>query len=52
MCESPLNRDTKEIILVEKRREVAVQGYQGKFLINCGEKKWGGNGRMSEKVSE
>ena len=32
MCESPLNRDTKEIILVEKRREVAVQGYQGRIV--------------------
>ena len=31
MCESLLKRDTKEIILVEKRREVAVQGYQGKI---------------------
>ena len=40
MCESLLNRDTKEIILVEKRREVAVQGYQGKIVQLPSEVPW------------
>ena len=40
MCESLLKRDTKEIILVEKRREVAVQGYQGKIVQLPSEVPW------------
>ena len=40
MCESLLKRDTKEIIFVEKRREVAVQGYQGKIVQLPSEVPW------------
>ena len=40
MCESLLKRDTKEIILVEKQREVAVQGYQGKIVQLPSEVPW------------